>query len=144
MYDELVKALRETDFGDTCVLCEHEDMCKGNDCIIIQAADAIEVLQKAVNFHKFNSEFWKDKYNSLADGKWIPVTERLPDVGETILDTTFSVDVFGFDGWNYRRAYYNYTAKVWLNGNDEEEWPEITHWMPMSKDALPEPPKEET
>lgn len=46
--DELVKALRETDFGDTCVLCEHEDMCKGNDCIIIQAADAIEKLQKRV------------------------------------------------------------------------------------------------
>lgn len=48
MYDELVKALRETDFGDTCVLCEHENMCKCNDCIIIQAADAIEELQKRV------------------------------------------------------------------------------------------------
>lgn len=46
--DELVKALRETDFGDTCVLCEHEDMCKGNDCIIIQAADAVEELRKRV------------------------------------------------------------------------------------------------
>ena len=57
--DELVKALRETDFGDTCVLCEHEDMCKCNDCIIIQAADAIEELSKP---------------------RWIPVTERLPEL----------------------------------------------------------------
>ena len=88
-------------------------------------------------FHKYNSEFWEDKYNSLVDEKWIPVTERLPDVEKTILGTTFSVDVWGFDGWNFRRAYYNYTAKVWLNGNDEQEWPEITHWMPMSKDGLP-------
>ena len=46
--DELVKALRETDFGDTCILCEHEDMCKCNDCIIIQAADAIEELSAYV------------------------------------------------------------------------------------------------
>ena len=44
MYDELVKALRETDFGDVCVLCESE-LCRGKDCVIIQAADAIEELQ---------------------------------------------------------------------------------------------------
>lgn len=47
MYDELVKALRETDFGDVCVLCESE-LCRGKDCVIIQAADAIEELQKRV------------------------------------------------------------------------------------------------
>lgn len=41
-----------------------------------KANDAIDELQKAVNFHKFNSEFWEDKYNSLADEKWIPVTEE--------------------------------------------------------------------
>ena len=44
MYDELIKALRETDFGDTCVYCEHSDMCEDKDCIIIQAADALEKL----------------------------------------------------------------------------------------------------
>lgn len=44
--------------------------------VLMKASDAIEELQKAVNFHKFNSEFWEDKYNSLADEKWIPVTEE--------------------------------------------------------------------
>lgn len=69
--------------------------------------------------------------------EWVSVEERLPEVDHHILDTDFSVTVIGFDGWNIRKAYYNYTEKVWLNGNDEEEWPEIIYWLP-----LPEPPTE--
>lgn len=44
-YTKLVEALRGTDFGDTCVYCEYSDMCNDDDCIILQAADAIEALQ---------------------------------------------------------------------------------------------------
>lgn len=47
-YTKLVAAVRDTDFGDTCVYCEHSDMCKDADCIILQAADAIEDLQAEV------------------------------------------------------------------------------------------------
>lgn len=43
-YEKLVEALRDTDFGDACDYCEHSDMCKDDDCIILQAADAIEKL----------------------------------------------------------------------------------------------------
>jgi hypothetical protein len=43
MYDELVKVLRETDFSDGCP-CVAEPMCKDRDCVILQAADAIEEL----------------------------------------------------------------------------------------------------
>lgn len=42
-YDKLVKALRETDFSDGCP-CVAEPLCEGKDCVIIQAADAIEEL----------------------------------------------------------------------------------------------------
>ena len=45
-YDELVKALRVTDFADGCP-CMSSCYCEGNDCIILQAADAIEQLLKA-------------------------------------------------------------------------------------------------
>lgn len=45
------------------------------DVALEEAADVIKELQKAVNFHKFNSEFWEDKFNSLADEKWISVTD---------------------------------------------------------------------
>lgn len=46
MYDDLIKAIRETDFGDKCVMCEHSDMCMDKDCIILQAADIIEEQQR--------------------------------------------------------------------------------------------------
>lgn len=74
----------------------------------------------------------------LIKPRWIPVTE-LPPEGETYGDTTFSVEVLGTEGFTYRKAYYNFKYKVWLDGNEEQEWPSITHWMPIST-----PPKEET
>lgn len=94
--------------------------------LVLQAADAIEELQKAVNFHKFNSELWEDKYNSLADEKWIPVTERLPKEMETVL-VTDGKNV----GWSFCVNDYG-TMEFY------SPWT-VTHWMP-----LPEPPKEET
>ena len=45
MYDELVNALRETDFSDGCP-CGAEPLCKDKDCVILQAADAIEELRR--------------------------------------------------------------------------------------------------
>lgn len=45
MYDELVKVLRETDFSYGCP-CGAEPLCKDKDCVILQAADAIEELTK--------------------------------------------------------------------------------------------------
>lgn len=72
--DKLVKALRETDFGDTCVLCEHEDMCKGNDCIIIQAADAIEELQTAEKKYLANiSALETENQHLKREREWMPV-----------------------------------------------------------------------
>lgn len=126
---------------------QHEMMAEAESHIA-----QVERLNKQIEELQKNVAYWQAQLTKSMCGetlaelerpRWVSVAERLPEEGETILDATFSVDVLGFDGWNYRRAYYNYTAKVWLNGNDEQEWPEITHWMPISKDGLPEPPKEE-
>lgn len=43
-YKKLVAALRNNDWSDACPCCD-EAMCKDADCIIFQAADAIEALQ---------------------------------------------------------------------------------------------------
>ena len=75
-YIEMIKALRETDFSDGCH-CESEPMCKDKDCIIVQAADAIEELLP----------------------RWIPVTERLPEPGSVVL--AYSSELFTVI------AYYN-------------------------------------
>ena len=60
--------------------------------------------------------------------KWIPVSERLPENGDTVIvcDTREDyVNSFWYDhGW-------------WYNEGHRVSLEEITHWMP-----LPEPPKE--
>lgn len=45
--DELIKALRETDFSDGCP-CELSEMCKDADCIIMQAANRLEEQDKII------------------------------------------------------------------------------------------------
>jgi hypothetical protein len=117
--DELVKRLRLA----KSVLSRNKDLI----ALLSEAADAIEVLQKAVNFHKFNSEFWEDKYNTLADEKWIPVTERLPELNAPCLVYNKAQPMMV--GWRIDDKRFS------IPGSFLPDHP--THWMP-----LPEPPKE--
>ena len=58
------------------------------------------------------------------DKRWIPVTERLPELGQEVIVFSGGVvegSVFAYHFWN----------------KDFQSWLHITHWMPM-----PEPPKE--
>ena len=143
--DELVKALQETDFGDTCVLCEHEDMCKGNDCIIIQAADAIEELQQQVEHYHGCMNDWfeaaqeyKAAYMTEHDSriaeierhKWIPATGLPSENGRYLtvaIEPWFGTTVVDTMLWSGEWMYDGRQTKAI-----------VTHWMP-----LPEPPKEE-
>ena len=127
-YSQLVKVLRD-----------HEGWAWYKT--LIEAADAIEELQKAVSEYEEDTdvEFVEENGQEYIRfvPKWIPVA-KLPPKGETYGDTTFSVEVLGTEGFTYRKAYYNFKYNVWVDGNEEQEWPSITHWMP-----LPTPPKEE-
>lgn len=66
------------------------------------------------------------KWVERPKGRWIPVTERLPEKNTAVIAVTDNGIVFqclyAYDGWD-----------LW-EGNEVH----ITHWMP-----LPEPPKEE-
>lgn len=66
MYDELIKNLRETDFSDGCP-CGAENLCKDNDCLIWQAADAIEELSRRETPMKI-TEIHVDEYYCPACG----------------------------------------------------------------------------
>ena len=57
MYDELITLLRDTDFSDGCP-CGAENLCKDNDCIIWQAADAIEELQGKTKILEKIADYW--------------------------------------------------------------------------------------
>ena len=132
MYEELVKRLRDISNSDSNIKSNYIGLT------MIQAADAIEEIQKDVNFHKFNSEFWEDKYNSLADEKWIPVTERLPN-GEALALNALK----GSYGYHeYLLGYVGADSESdtgFRCENEGEILMNVTHWMP-----LPTPPEEET
>lgn len=88
--------------------------------------DGMLFMQKSCG-HLFPLDCNKFKLRSL----WIPVTERLPEDGETVL-------VYGSKGGIYT-AWCNrrYENVGWHKLNSKSHYCNPTHWMP-----LPEPPKE--
>lgn len=69
--------------------------------------------------------------NGVTFQKWIPVTERFPDVGDRVLCLVKS---FAFPG----SKYYNILRYDKYGFHDSGVYTDdVTHWMP-----LPEPPKE--
>lgn len=60
----------------------------------------------------------------MAEMKWIPVTERLPEQGQ---------EVIVYNGGGLEPKVFCY---LFWNPN-YDNWARVTHWMP-----LPEPPKE--
>ncbi len=99
----------------------------------------VEILKQAPFEGKVLDEWWwEEKIKRIADHlisngvtvqEWIPVTEMLPSIDETILVYDGDVDT----GIFYKGAFQTF---------DENGYPfeisGVTHWMP-----LPEPPKGE-
>lgn len=113
MYEELVRSLR-TD----------HDKYFARD---MEAADAIEELSVVVRAQKAVL----DKFP-----RWIPVTERLPDLYEDVQILFPNNQAAGFyDGC----GWCTYTGDTWYSMVGEEEVTP-THWAKK----LPEPPMEET
>lgn len=126
-YDELIKELKEC---DACLrFCveycpKTSKLNKDGKCpttLTKKAADAIEELQNRLE---------QALYMPLP--KWIPVTERLPGMGEVVL-------VYGKRGGIYTAEHNRngcWPGSFWkLNSKSHHCDP--THWMP-----LPEPPKD--
>ena len=135
MHEDLIKQLRYCANSDpvckTASVCPYYDQTEEEthdyrcvERLMEQAADAIEELQKAENFHKFNSEFWEGKYNSLADEKWISVTERLPEKEDEAV-IVLEKQGFALIDWRHDNKW------AILDNN----YGIATHWMP-----IPPPP----
>lgn len=151
--DELIKILRETDFSDGCP-CSAEELCKDKDCLIWQAADAIEALQRAcANYAE-----------QAMENEWVSVKERLPENNVHVLLAckcgigSYVCDGFHTEKYSTPTEFYEDIDADYNEETDEYYFPEgwweviknwddyscvsiedtVTHWMP-----LPEPPKED-
>ena len=81
--------------------------------------------------------------------KWIPVTERLPDIGGCYLvvvkykydfekEYNYDTDVATFH-FGYESKYIDGQWNTYVDWDEGQQYLHVTHWMP-----LPEPPKEES
>ena len=134
MYEELVKRLRNcATQAAPCKTCDMVEDGSCTDTLMKQAADAIEELQRQID--AWVEPERKALIKSLP--RWIPVTERLPEVDLRVLtfarfkgDGSWFMDISSFSGVTNHGI-----PTFWGYG----EGMVVTHWMP-----LPEPPKEET
>ena len=102
MISELVKGLRK--LGNQ---WKHNDVAGCN--LIFEAADTIETLSAKLSAH------------NLANGGWIPVSERLPrDDEEVLISCEWGVDIgwYDCDGWR----------SEWINHYDDDN---VLAWMPL-------------
>lgn len=92
------------------------------------------------------------KQQCREERRWIPVTERLPEINDKARDWSVTVlfrTIQGYIHSGYRnvgslpQSYYDddFTPPYWLDESENLDFDEdeVTHWMP-----LPDPPKEET
>lgn len=124
MYGKLVKRLRNRR------ICIQQSNGLDDFPLLREAADAIEELDTLLDGVSADNEALCETIEKLKNPRWIPVTERLPDVGKDVLcfcraNICF---VLGWDGNHWHEGADRY----YMSGF-------VTHWMP-----LPEPPKEET
>lgn len=88
---------------------------------------ADHLIANGVTFATDNNVGDKADVTDTNVGKWIPVSERLPDANGVYL----SVDDMGI----YSFRVFDPNKRMWKAIWEDEK---VTHWMPM-----PEPPKEE-
>ena len=79
---------------------------------------------------------WEDGWKALSlmerkpDGhsKWYSKNVFPEMQADTYDHYVFSVDVVGYDGSKYFKAYYSFTDKVWFNGEVEEVIDNLLMW----------------
>ena len=141
MYDELIKNLRKVESGEYCAIASTEDFPVMQ--FVKDAADAIEELQKDLERSKDFEAFWQHeaeealkKFQVAISNKprWIPVTERLPELHKIVLVADKANDI----GMGTLEPLWDGTVWVVPFEDVDNEFRPITHWMP-----LPQPPEEE-
>lgn len=136
MNEELVKTLRNCGYPNSYRYCPNCVFVGkyGGSCdlkkLLSEAADAIERWQ-------YYNAFWQEaaKMAHENEPKWIPITERLPELGVSVL--TYCPAILYIEIQSLEKHVGNLH---WENQHgDWQDLEAVDLWMP-----LPQPPKEET
>ena len=106
-----------------CDKCRYHDIC----CSDIGSIETISLRQTVESYAEMNGLL--DHMHYINDQKWIPVSERLPEDGESVLT---------YKNGNVDVQVYEKNRNGWIQGNWFWSMATVTHWMP-----LPEPYKGE-
>ena len=131
MYEHLVKNLRD----DTALQnCEFDFV----HAWMHEAADAIEELKKQLDNAEIENIKLKEEFAKYrGKNRWIPVAERLPEIGKKVLVLAYDNDTLTA---RMQKRTENGFPVFECNGIFLEmaKQGRITHWMPT-----PEPPESE-
>ena len=99
-----------------CDKCRYHDIC-GSD---IGSIETISLRETVESYAEMNGLL--DHMRYVDDQKWIPVSERLPEDGESVLTCkNGKVDV----------QVYERNRNGWIQGNWFWSMATVTHWMPL-------------
>lgn len=135
--NKLIDALRHCSVkGNSCRACPNYNQGPGClDRLHAESASVIEAMQAHIDALESERQAW---LHDQERNRWIPVTERLPDVWRHHGDDEHIGEPLDFIVF-IRGALVPTT--LWFNGNlfcdGDGNFYDVTHWMP-----LPEPPKE--
>ena len=91
------------------------------------------------NYHKVNEDYIQEQIKAATDylGKWVPVSERLPEEPFGCLVTVVGYNPVTGDSFSkILPCYVGYDGERWNDCDGEEIFCEVLAWMP-----LPEPYK---
>lgn len=142
MYDELIGNLRAQ--------ATHFHFNDETSLLLCQAADAIEDLSREAEVNAKRAMKWAfDAERAEAKLRWIPVTERLPEIGENVLlyaygrvhfgKLLFLENNLGHPTFLMEQSGLQHSPVLDTTAHNEFTKNRITHWMP-----LPEPPEKES
>lgn len=127
---------REENFITACVFQPESIECNRRNCIncgwnpVVAKARLAAIKGKAIPDPKPKEEEPKPiREKHHASDQWIPVTERLPEIGETVLACGQRDGVY--------MAYIKNAELEWHKPYHKNHYCKPTYWMPM-----PEAPKE--
>lgn len=144
-YAKLIEALRGFDVCQSCP-CETPEMCNENDCMVLQAADAIEELLAEINELKDSVKYAEHNFDLACDHveelqaavpKWISVSEnqKCPVKAWSCLIGYFNGGIYN-QLWWFDFAHTDQNGFIFPSNTDIEG-------RCVAVFALPEPPKEE-